>query len=246
MLNNFRLTVEYDGTAYNGWQRQKIGRTIQGEVEKAISVMTQQKVTLTGAGRTDAGVHALGQVANFVCDTMLEPGVFVKGLNSMLPGDIIIKDCVSAHQEFHSRYDAKSKIYNYRILNREIPSAIGRNYTWFIRKKIDVDAMQKAASHLVGTHDFKAFEGTGSPRKSTTRSVLRAGLLLKKDDLIVFEIEADGFLRFMVRNIVGTLVCVGLGKIKPDDFNGILQSRDRGNAGITAPPQGLFLVEVKY
>ncbi len=126
MLNNFRLTVEYDGTAYNGWQRQKIGRTIQGEVEKAISVMTQQKVTLTGAGRTDAGVHALGQVANFVCDTMLEPGVFIKGLNSLLPGDIIIKDCVSAHQEFHSRYDAKSKIYNYRILNREIPSAIGR------------------------------------------------------------------------------------------------------------------------
>jgi tRNA pseudouridine38-40 synthase len=246
MLNNFRLTIEYDGTAYNGWQRQKTGCTIQGEIEKAISVMTRHKVTLTGAGRTDAGVHARGQVANFVCDTMLEPGVFIKGLNSLLPGDIIIKDCVPAHQKFHSRYDAKSKIYNYRILNREIPSAIGRHYTWFIRKKIDVDAMQKAAFHLVGTHDFKAFEGTGSPRKSTIRCVLRAEVLLKKDDLIVFEIEADGFLRFMVRNIVGTLVCVGLGKLKSDDFNGILESRDRGNAGITAPPQGLFLVEVKY
>ncbi|MBU1712654.1 MAG: tRNA pseudouridine(38-40) synthase TruA [Proteobacteria bacterium] len=246
MLNNFRLTVEYDGTAYNGWQRQKIGRTIQGEVEKAISVMTQQKVTLTGAGRTDAGVHALGQVANFVCDTILEPGVFIKGLNSLLPGDIIIRDCATVHQEFHSRYDAKSKIYNYRILNRGIPSAIGRQYAWFIRKKIDIDAMQEAASRLIGTHDFKAFEGSGSPRKTTIRSVSRAGILPKKDDRIVFEIEADGFLRYMVRNIVGTLVCVGLGKINPDDFNDILESRDRGNAGITAPPQGLFLVEVKY
>ncbi|MBU1180795.1 MAG: tRNA pseudouridine(38-40) synthase TruA [Proteobacteria bacterium] len=246
MLNNFRLTIEYDGTAYNGWQRQKTGRTIQGEIENAVCVMTRQKVTLTGAGRTDAGVHALGQVANFVCDTTLEPGVFIKGLNSLLPGDIIIRDCVSEKQEFHSRYDAKSKIYNYRILNREIPSAIERYYTWFIRKKIDVDAMQKAAFHLIGTHDFKAFEGTGSPRKSTIRSVSRAGVLLKKDDLIIFEIEADGFLRFMVRNIVGTLVCVGLGKIKDSDFKGILESRDRGNAGITAPPQGLFLVEVKY
>ncbi len=246
MLNNFRLTIEYDGTAYNGWQRQKAGRTIQGEIENAIRVMTRQKVTLTGAGRTDSGVHALGQVANFVCDTALEPGVFIKGLNSLLPCDIIIRDCVSEKKEFHSRYDAKSKIYNYRILNREIPSAIERYYTWFIRKKIDVDEMRKAASHLVGTHDFKAFEGTGSPRKSTIRSISRAEVLLKKDDLIIFEIEADGFLRFMVRNIVGTLVCVGLGKIKDTDFKGILESRDRGNAGITAPPHGLFLIEVKY
>jgi len=246
MLNNFRLTIEYDGTAYNGWQRQKRGRTIQGEIEKAICVMTRQEIALTGAGRTDAGVHALGQVANFVCDTMLKPGAFIKGLNSLLPDDIIIKDCVSEQQKFHSRYDAKSKIYNYRILNREIPSAVERHYTWFIRKKIEVEAMQQAASHLVGTHDFKAFEGTGSSRKSTIRNVLRAGILLKKVDLIIFEIEADGFLRFMVRNIVGTLVCVGLGKITPGDFKGILESRDRGNAGITAPPQGLFLVEVKY
>ncbi|MFO7665382.1 MAG: tRNA pseudouridine(38-40) synthase TruA [Desulfobacterales bacterium] len=246
MLNNFRLTIEYDGTAYNGWQRQKTGRTIQGEIEKAICVMTQQKVALKGAGRTDAGVHALGQVANFVCDTTLEPGVFIKGLNSLLPGDIIIRDCIPEHQKFHSRYDAKSKIYNYRILNREIPSAIERYYTWFIRKKIDVDEMQKAASHLVGTHDFKAFEGTGSPRKSTIRCVSTAQVVTKNDDLIVFEIEADGFLRFMVRNIVGTLVCVGLGKITSYDFKGILESRDRGNAGVTAPPQGLFLVEVKY
>jgi tRNA pseudouridine38-40 synthase len=246
MPNNFRLTIEYDGTAYNGWQRQKAGRTIQGEIEKAIGLMTRQKVALIGAGRTDAGVHALAQVANFVCETKLEPSVFIKGLNSLLPGDIIIRECVSADIEFHSRYYAKSKIYNYRILNREIPPAIGRQYAWFIRKKLDLDAMREAASHLVGTHDFKAFEGTGSPRKSTIRKVLRAEISLKKDNLILFEIEADGFLRFMVRNIVGTLVNAGLGKIKPDDIIVIIKKRDRGNAGITAPSRGLFLVEVKY
>jgi tRNA pseudouridine38-40 synthase len=246
MPNNFRLTIEYEGTACNGWQRQKAVRTIQGEIEKAISLITQQKVALIGAGRTDAGVHAIAQVANFVCETKLEPCIFIKGLNSLLPEDIVIRECVLADGKFHSRYDARCKIYNYRILNREIPPAIGRQYVWHIRKKIDVDAMREAASYLIGTHDFKAFEGAGSPRKSTIRNVSRAEVSLKKDDLIVFEIEADGFLRFMVRNIVGTLVDAGVGKIKPDDFNEILKKRDRGNAGITAPPQGLFLVEVKY
>jgi tRNA pseudouridine38-40 synthase len=246
MTNNFRLTIEYDGTDYNGWQRQKSGRTIQDEIEKAVGTMTQQKITLTGAGRTDAGVHALGQVANFVCDTVIEPGEFVNGLNSILPADIVIRDCAAAHHGFHSRYDAIGKRYNYRILNREIPSAIGRQYAWFIRKKIDVDAMREAAFCLVGTHDFKAFEGAGSPRKSTIRRVLKAEVMLNKDDLIVFEIEADGFLRFMVRNIVGTLIDTGLGKITPGDFRKIMESKDRGNAGITAPPHGLFLVEVTY
>jgi tRNA pseudouridine38-40 synthase len=246
MPNNFRLTIEYDGTAYNGWQRQKAGRTIQGEIEKAISLITRQKVALIGAGRTDAGVHALAQVANFACETKLEPGVFIKGLNSLLPDDIVIKECVLADGRFHSRYDARSKRYSYRIINRVIPPAIGRQYAWFIRKKIDVGAMQEAASYLPGTHDFKAFEGAGSPRKSTVRNVFKAEVLTDKDGLIFFEIEADGFLRFMVRNIAGTLVDAGVGKIKPNDFNEILEKRDRGNAGITAPPQGLFLVEVTY
>jgi tRNA pseudouridine38-40 synthase len=246
MLNNFKLTIEYDGTDYNGWQSQRNGRTIQDEIEKAIGIMTRQKITLIGAGRTDAGVHALGQIANFFCDTAIEPGEFIKGLNSILPTDIVIRDCATIHHGFHSRYDARGKRYNYRIVNREIPPAIGRQYIWFIRKKIDVDAMQEAASYLAGTHDFKAFEGTGSPRKSTIRKVLKADVLLKKADMIVFEIEADGFLRFMVRNIVGTLIDVGLAKITPGDFRNIMESRDRGNAGITAPPQGLFLIEVKY
>ena len=246
MLKNIRLTIEYDGTAYNGWQRQKNGRTIQEEIEKALLAMTGRKLTLTGAGRTDAGVHSLGQVANFICDTRLEPEAFIKGLNSLLPGDIVIKECAQVHEKFHSRYDAKSKVYNYRILNRVIPAAVGRDYAWHIRKPLFLDEMESAAVCIVGTHDFKAFEGAGSPRKSTVRTVFNAGLFKNNEDFIVFEIEADGFLRFMVRNIIGTLVCVGLGKISHGDIKEILESRDRSRACATAPPHGLFLMEVKY
>jgi len=246
MQKNIKLIIEYDGTAYNGWQRQKNGRTIQEEIEKALMLMTGRKVTLTGAGRTDAGVHSLGQVANFICDTRLEPEAFIKGLNSLLPGDIVIKECAQVHEKFHSRYDAKSKVYNYRILNRVIPAAVGRDYAWHIRKPLFLDAMESAAVCIVGTHDFKAFEGAGSPRKSTVRTVFNAGLFKNNEDFIVFEIEADGFLRFMVRNIIGTLVCVGLGKISHVDIKEILESRDRSRACATAPPHGLFLMEVKY
>lgn len=246
MAKNFKLTIEYDGTAFNGWQKQKNGRTIQDEIEKAIFVMTGQKIALTGAGRTDAGVHALAQVANFICNTELEPDIFFKGLNSLLPKDIIIKYCERVYEKFHSRYDAQSKVYRYKILNRELPSAIGRNYVWFIKKPLDSDAMKEAVFFLAGTRDFKAFEGSGSPRKSTIRTVLRAELIKEKDNIIQFEIEADGFLRFMVRNIVGALVSVGLGKLKPSDMKKVLDSKDRRKASATAPPNGLFLVEVKY
>ena len=246
MLKNIKLTIEYDGTAYNGWQRQKNGRTIQEEIEKALMVMTGRKVTLRGAGRTDAGVHALGQVANFICDTRLEPEAFFKGLNSLLPGNIVIRECAQVHEKFHSRYDAKSKVYNYRILNRLVPAAVGRDYAWHIKKPLLLDAMESAAVWIAGIHDFKAFEGTGSPRKSTVRTVFKARLFKDNEDLIVFEIEADGFLRFMVRNIVGTLVCAGLGKISHGDIKEILESRDRSKACATAPPHGLFLMEVKY
>lgn len=245
MKKNIRLTVEYDGTAYNGWQKQKNGRTIQGEIENALLAMTGIKVTLTGSGRTDAGVHALGQVANFICDTRLEPEAFFNGLNSLLPEDIVIKECAQVHEKFHSRYDAKSKVYNYRILNRKCPAAVGRDYAWHIRKPLLLDAMKAAASCIAGTHDFKAMEGTGSPRKSTVRTVFRAEIH-KNEDLVIFEIEADGFLRFMVRNIIGTLICAGLGKISPGDIKDIIGSRDRGKACATAPAHGLFLMEVKY
>lgn len=246
MMKNFKITVEYDGASYHGWQRQKNDRTIQEEIEKALFTMTGKKIALTASGRTDAGVHALGQVANFNCDTDLSSQAFQNGLNSLTRDDIVIISCNIVDENFHSRFDAKSKTYNYRILNRNLPVAINRQYAWFIKKKLDLDAMRLAVRHIIGAHDFKAFEGTGSPRSHTTRRVFKAEIAEQGNGLIVIEIKADGFLRFMVRNIVGTLVDVGLGKITSDDFKEILLSKDRSMAGATAPPQGLFLMKVKY
>jgi len=246
MLNNFKLIIEYDGTEYQGWQRQKNGCTIQAIIENAINVMTGKKVSLTGSGRTDAGVHALAQTANFHCNTELGPEMFQKGLNSLVPNDIVIKECCLVDDKFHARYDAKSKTYRYKILNQRLNSAISRRYVWHIRKMLDLEAMRSAIRYILGTHDFKAFEGSGSPRSNTIRTVINATLVEADQNNLSFQIEANGFLRYMVRNIVGTLVEVGLGKITPDDFKTILLSRDRNRAGATAPPHGLFLVNVKY
>jgi len=243
---NFKIVIEYDGTHYHGWQRQKNDRTIQQEIENALTTMTGSRIPLNGSGRTDAGVHALGQVANFLCETDLSAAVFQKGLNSILPDDIVIRDCRRIDESFHARYDAKSKIYRYQILSGRVPPAIGRQYVWFIRRRLDTAAMRSAASHLVGTHDFKSFEGTGSPRSHTTRAIMTADWNEPKDDSLIFQIEADGFLRYMVRNIVGTLVDIGLGKITPAKISDILASKNRRNASATAPAHGLFLMEVKY
>jgi tRNA pseudouridine38-40 synthase len=246
MEKNFKLTIEYDGTEFHGWQRQKEDRTIQGEIEGALLVMIGKKVNLIGSGRTDAGVHALEQVANFRCRARLDPNAFLNGLNSLLPDAIVIRNCeiVSAH--FHARFDARRKTYHYRILNRRLPAAINRQYSWYIRRPLDRAAMHRAAAELVGTHDFSTFEGTGSPRSDSIRQVFKAAFFETEKDYLIFEIEADGFLRFMVRSIVGTLVAVGLGKINPADFQSILNSQDRSQAGVTAPPHGLFLMRVTY
>jgi len=245
-MKNFKITIEYDGSEYHGWQRQAASRTIQGEIEKALATMTENRISVTGSGRTDAGVHALNQTANFRCATMLPPEVFLKGLNSLLPNDIVITSCESAPDQFHARYDVKSKTYHYRILNRPLPAAICRQYAWHIRKKLDLNAMQDALSCIVGRHDFKAFEGSGSPRNDSIRSILAVDLFKTDNEYLVLTIEGEGFLRFMVRNIVGTIVDVGLGKISPDEFKQILVSKNRNLAGITAPAHGLFLVDVKY
>ena len=245
-MENFRIIVEYDGTAYHGWQRQKADRTIQGEIEKALTTMTGKPVSLAGSGRTDAGVHAIGQTASFSSDAGLSPDIYLKGLNSLLPDDILIRVCESMDPAFHARYDARSKLYQYRILNRDMPSILERHYVWHIRRKLNVEAMQKAATYFVGEHDFKAFEGTGSPRTSTVRHVIRAEMRQTRDNQILFDIEADGFLRYMVRNIVGTLVDVGNGRIPEEDVKGILLSGDRSLAGATAPARGLFLIKVNY
>jgi tRNA pseudouridine38-40 synthase len=246
VVKNFKLIIEYDGTQYHGWQRQPNGMSIQQAVETAIETMTQKKITLIGSGRTDAGVHALGQTANFKCETRLEPDEIQKGLNSLLPKDIVIRQCQTVPSEFHARYDVKSKRYRYCILNRRLPAAIGRQYAWWIRSPLDISAMQQAADLIVGEHDFKAFEATGSPRGHSRRYVLEARWERRIGEQVTFDITADGFLRYMVRNIVGTLVSVGQHRITPARFKEVLNALDRAQAGATAPAHGLFLVEVHY
>ncbi len=246
MIKNFKIIIEYDGTHYHGWQRQKEDATIQGEIEKALWIVLHKRVTLNGSGRTDAGVHAIGQTANFHCDTDLGPETFQNALNSLLPEDIVIKECRQVDDTFHARYNVKSKIYHYKIFNHSVPPALNRLYVWSIRKPLDTTAMRTAVSNIIGSHDFKAFEGAGSPRAHTTRLVMAADLVETENRLLTFRIEADGFLRFMVRNIVGTLVDVGLDKTLPAEFKQILKSRDRTKAGATAPANGLCLMEVKY
>lgn len=246
MKKNFKLTLEYDGAGYQGWQRQKNGPTVQGALENALARMTGQSLSLIGSGRTDSGVHALGQVANFICETRLGPREFQNGLNSLLQPDIAVVDCAAVPLDFHARFDAKGKLYAYHLLNRPIRVPVGRQYHWHIKPALDIQAMRSALAYIRGRHDFKAFEGAGSPRSHTVRTVVHAELIPCGDRMYRFEIEADGFLRYMVRNIVGTLVELGKGKISPREFNAILGSRNRDRAGPTAPAQGLFLVRVFY
>ncbi len=246
MKRNFKIIVEYDGTGYSGWQSQKNAKTVQQEIEAAVEKITGEKIVLTGSGRTDAGVHSYGQTANFFCNTELGCEILQRGLNSVLPKHIIILNCEIADNDFHSRYSAKAKIYNYCILNREIPSAIFRCYSWFIKRKLDIRDMKTAIRHIIGTHDFQAMQGAGNPKKSTVRIIFNAYIAALQDGYIILEFEANGFLQYMVRNIVGTLVDVGLGKTTPEKFREILKTKDRNQAGKTAPAHGLYLMKVIY
>lgn len=243
---NFKLVIEYDGGGYCGWQIQPNGPTIQELIEKALRRMTRETIKLVGSGRTDAGVHALGQTANFMCDTNLDARAFQNGLNSLLPDDIVVRSCHRVEETFHARFAATSKTYRYHIRNAPLPAAMGRQYHWWIRTPLDIEAMATAAGCLVGKKDFKAFEAAGSPRAHTIRHVMRADIRRSGETGIQFEIEAEGFLRYMVRNITGTLVSVGKGDIQPEEIRAILASRDRSRAGMTAPARGLCLVEVRY
>lgn len=246
MTDNFKLTIEYDGTNYHGWQRQADDRTIQGQIESALLTMTRQKITLIGSGRTDAGVHAIAQTANFHCNTQISPQAFQRGLNSLLPGDIVIRRCTAIPGDFHARYDVKSKVYQYTIFNSQLPAALGRQYHWWLRTPMDLEAMQAASHLLLGRQDFKSFEAAGSPRSHTIRHVTAASWSVEPPQFLRFSIQADGFLRCMVRNIVGTLVEVGRGKMTPGLVHTILEGHNRAKAGATAPPQGLCLIQVNY
>jgi tRNA pseudouridine38-40 synthase len=243
---NFKIVVEYDGTAYHGWQRQKRDPSIQGALEHALARMTDQTLTVNGSGRTDAGVHALGQVASFRCRTRLGPLELLKGLNSLLPADIAVRACETMPLDFHARFDARWKTYQYRVLNRPVRPALERHRVWHIYRPLDLAAMRAALPHIIGTHDFRAFENTGSPRSTTVRTVRQADLWAAEDGRVCFDVSANGFLKFMVRNLMGTLVAVGLGRLPPQEVQAIRQSGDRRRAGAAAPPEGLYLLHVTY
>lgn len=243
---NIKLVIAYDGTDYRGWQYQREGPTIQSTIEGSLSKITGSPVSLTASGRTDAGVHAMNQVANFKTSSRLPPDVIRKALNSMLPGDIFIRGASYESPLFHARYHASSKVYEYRILNREEPDIFQRRFLWHIRRPLVLPEMAGCLQWLRGTHDFSSFKASGSGNVNPVRTIHSAELIENGGGFVTVRIEADGFLRHMVRNIVGTMVEVGLGAVKPESFKEILDARDRGLAGPTAPPQGLFLMKVNY
>lgn len=243
---NIRLIMSYDGSNYHGWQRQKNSLSIQEVVEDKISMMTGEAISLIASGRTDTGVHAINQSCNFMTQSELGTEAIKKGLNSLLPDDILIKSAEYVPVNFHSRINARSKTYEYRILNREYPDLFRRKYVWHIRRPLDRVKMSECLRIIAGKHDFSSFKSSGSGVINSVRSIIRVELQRPEQDLFCFIFEADGFLRHMVRNIVGTVVDVGLGKISPSDFEAIFELKDRTLAGFKAPSSGLFLMEVKY
>ena len=246
MNKNFKIVIEYDGTNFFGWQKQPDTKTVQGEIEKTLSLILNQEIKINGSGRTDSGVHAVGQAANFHADTDILPKKLKAALNSLIKVPIVIRDCHLVEDSFHARYNAVSKEYNYFILNRKDPCAIQRLYQWHIRSPLDISSMTQCCHAITGVFDFKSFENTGSPRSSTIREVFFANINQLDNQQIVFKICAKGFLRYMVRNLIGTIVLAGLHKISLVEFIKIRDAKDRTMAGQTAPPQGLVLKKVNY
>jgi tRNA pseudouridine38-40 synthase len=240
-----KLILEYDGSRYAGWQRQPDQPTIQEAVETALFQLTQETVSVIGAGRTDSGVHAVGQVASFRIGRQWTPREWIRGLNARLPDDVAVRSVALMPDEFHARYAARGKLYEYRILNRPERPALDRAYLWHVHKPLDPSAMERAASYLLGSHDFSSFEGTLTDNEDPVCD-LRQLSLTKEDDVIRVLAYADRFLKHMVRAIVGTLVEVGHGKRAPESLQTILAEKDRTAAGRTAPPHGLFLMRVDY
>ncbi len=248
-MRTLKLTVAYDGTAYNGWQFQPDRPTVQGTIEAAIAAVTQETIRVTGSGRTDAGVHALGQVVSFRTASVLDVGVLKKALNANLPEDISVLAVEEAAEDFHAIRDAVRKRYRYVLYDDRVMNVFRRRYAWHVRKRLNDEAMHRAGQGLVGTHDFRSYETQGTPRESTIRTVYELSVTRGCGDdagVVTLEIEANGFLYNMVRTIVGTLVQVGRGLQREMWPAEVLAACDRRLAGMTAPPAGLFLVCVEY
>ncbi len=244
-MRNIKLTLQYDGTAYHGWQIQPNALTVQEVVENSIKSIIGTHIHVTGCGRTDSGVHADKYICNFFSDTVIPIDKMANAINSKLPPDIVCKAAQDMPSEFHSKNSAVKKRYTYRILNSAFNDAFIGRYTWHYRGGIDVEAMQKAAAHFVGEHDFAGFASSGLSVKTTVRTIYSIDVT-KNNDIISIDVTGNGFLYNMVRIIAGTLLFVGIGKLKAEDIPDIIASCDRNRAGITAPPEGLCLSEVYY
>lgn len=255
-MRNFKVILQYEGTRYQGWQKQEsTDNTIQGKLEALLSKMAGTKVEIQGSGRTDAGVHAAGQTANFHMDTDKSPAQIMDYMNFYLPEDIAVISIEEVPERFHSRLNAKGKTYMYRVINTGVPHVFDRKYAYVIEEKLDVDAMRKAAALMEGTHDFKAFTSLKKSKKSTVRTV--DSIVIEETESSVYGItgtadelrfifSGDGFLYHMVRIMMGTLIEVGMHRRKPEGITGILEKGSRENAGELVPARGLTLMEVRY
>ena len=245
-MRNIKLTIEYDGKDFNGWQKQPNKLNIQGTIEQAIKMITGEDVELNASGRTDAGVHAFGQVANFKTNSQIPIDKFAIAINSRLKKSIVIKKAEEVDERFHSRLNCKRKTYRYIINNSKYGTAIYRNLETHIPQKLDVEKMKEAVKYFEGEHDFKAFRASGTSSKSSVRKIYKAEVKEMPNEKIYIELTGNGFLYNMVRIIAGTLVDVGLGKIEPKEIENIIKSKKRENAGKTLQPQGLYLLNVEY
>ena len=253
-MRTFKIVVSYDGTDFSGFQRQANARSVQSELEAALVPIEGAPVAVAGAGRTDAGVHALGQAASFKLSSAITEHALFQALNATLPEDVRVLAVEEAPAGFHARFSARSKVYRYRISNTRVMSPFQRRYAWHVSRRLNLDAMRAAAWELVGEHDFACFQATsargGKNPKTSTRVITRSDWteepLPAGGRLLAYEIAGTGFLKYMVRNVIGTLVEVGDGRRTPASLRDLLRSRNRGAAGPTAPPTGLYLVRVDY
>ena len=244
-MRNIKLTIEYDGKKFGGWQKQPTKLNVQGEIENAIKEITGEEVELNASGRTDSGVHSLGQVANFKTDSNIEIEKIPYAINSKLKKSIVIKKAEEVDENFHARYSCKGKKYRYIINNSSQGTAIYRDLEYHIPQKLDIEEMKKAIKYFEGEHDFKGFRASGTSSKNSVREIYKAEIK-QEEDRVIIELTGNGFMYNMVRIIAGTLVDVGLGKIKEEEIPEIINSKDRKKAGKTLPAHGLYLVEVYY
>jgi len=245
-MKNIKMTLQYDGSRYLGWQRLKNNdKTIQGKIENVISQMVEEDIQIIGSGRTDAGVHSYGQVANFITTFNLSLKEMQEYINHYLPNDIVVSHIEEMDERFHSRYNVKSKVYEYKIWIGKYQSPFHRKYSWHYNKRLNVPLMKEAAELIIGTHDFIGFSSLKKQKKSTVRTIEKIDFKVS-DDLLEIQILGDGFLHNMVRIIIGTLVQIGSGEIDKKIISEVLQNKVRAEAGITAPPHGLFLKKINY